>query len=113
MSLSAPALIGRAVRWHGIRVGEVADVLLDRAASRAVGLEVRCEDGRERFLPLGACVPEGPSVRLLEPLAVSEPELLGFYRGHGLSLAVLLRQRKLRDVLLDPEGGIVSVVVPR
>lgn len=112
MSLSGPALIGRTLRWNGIRVGEVADVVLDRDAVRAVGLEVRCEDGRERFLPLGACAAEGSVVRLLEPLALSEPELLGFYRGHGLSLAALLRQRRLRDVLLDREGKVVFVTCP-
>ena len=39
---------------HGLRVGRVVDVILDAAEGRPMGLEVRCLDGRHRFLPMAA-----------------------------------------------------------
>lgn len=109
MRLSAGGLIGRTVRWNGIRVATVADVLLDRDLGRAIGLEIDCEDGLSRFLPFAACELTDHSVGLLEPLALSEPETLGYYAAKGTSLAGHL-DREFTDVFLDRDGDVVSVV---
>ena len=50
--LSGDGLLARPVRLHGIDLGRPVDLLLDREALRAVGLDVLCGDGVHRFLPL-------------------------------------------------------------
>ena len=40
------------VRTQGIEVGRTVDAVLDLEAGRVLGLEVRCGDGVDRFVPL-------------------------------------------------------------
>jgi len=44
-------LLGGSVRVGGVRVGEVAGVLVDRSVSRTIGLEVSSAGGARRFVP--------------------------------------------------------------
>ena len=50
--LSGDALLGLAVRLHGVHLGRPVDILLDRDGERVVGLDVLCGDELHRFLPL-------------------------------------------------------------
>jgi len=74
------------VSLHGLRVGNVVDVILDRSEGLPMGLEVRCLDGRHRFLPMAAATPVGAEVVIDSPFALLETDELEFYRGRGVSL---------------------------
>ena len=71
---------------HGVRVGHVVDVILDAAEGLPMGLEVRCLDGRHRFLPMAAATSAGSDVVIDSPFALLETDELDFYRGRGVSL---------------------------
>jgi hypothetical protein len=79
-------LLERPVSLHGVRVGHVVDVILDESEGLPMGLEVRCLDGRHRFLPMAAATPVGPEVVIDSPFALLETDELEFYRGRGVSL---------------------------
>ena len=79
-------MLERAVTLHGVRVGHVIDVILDAAEGLPMGLEVRCLDGRHRFLPMAAATPAGSEVVIDSPFALLETDELDFYRGRGVSL---------------------------
>jgi hypothetical protein len=79
-------LLERPVSLHGLRVGNVVDVILDRSEGLPMGLEVRCLDGRHRFLPMAAATPVGAEVVIDSPFALLETDELEFYRGRGVSL---------------------------
>jgi PRC-barrel domain len=79
-------LLQRPVSLHGVRVGHVVDVILEEAGGQPVGLEVRCLDGRLRFLPMAAATPAGAEVVIDSPFALLEAEELEFYRERGVSL---------------------------
>jgi hypothetical protein len=79
-------LLERQVSLHGLRVGNVVDVILDRSEGLPMGLEVRCLDGRHRFLPMAAATPVGAEVVIDSPFALLETDELEFYRGRGVSL---------------------------
>ena len=84
--LSVEQLLQRPVNLHGVRVGHVVDVILEAAEGRPLGLEVRCMDGRRRFLPMAAATPAGAEVVIDSPFALLETEELDFYRERGVSL---------------------------
>ena len=79
-------LLQRPVTLHGVRVGHVADVILEAAEGHPMGLDVRCLDGRRRFLPMAAATPAGSEVVIDSPFALLETEELEFYRQRGVSL---------------------------
>ena len=79
-------LLQRPVSLHGVRVGHVVDVILEAAEGHPMGLEVRCLDGRHRFLPMAAAIPAGVEVVIDSPFALLETEELEFYRDRGVSL---------------------------
>jgi hypothetical protein len=79
-------LLQRPVSLHGVRVGYVVDVILETVEGRPMGLEVRCLDGRHRFLPMAAATPAGVEVVIDSPFALLETEELDFYRQRGVSL---------------------------
>lgn len=82
------ALLERTVILNGIRIGRVVDVILDRVDGEAVGFEVRCEDGRHRFLPRAAAAVSDDSrtVEIKSPLALLGSAELDFYRRRGATL---------------------------
>jgi hypothetical protein len=113
----ARRLIGCPVRWNGIRLGTVTDVILDRPPTGVVGLEVGCPDGLSRFLALPACEVFGSSeVVPVSPLALLDPDSLEYYRAHGIRLSALLDRpiawdREGRATVVDAELGKNAVVV--
>lgn len=76
----------RTVVINGIRVGRVVDVILARDGEKVVGLEVRCEDGRHRFLPIAAAAENGDRLELNSPFALLDSDELAFYRAQGRTL---------------------------
>ena len=76
----------RPVRLHGIQIGHVVDVILDPTGETALGLEVRCEDGRRRFLPMAAATPADGEVVIESPFALLDGDQLEFYRRRGVGL---------------------------
>jgi hypothetical protein len=80
-SFTSEDLVSRPICLHGIELGEVADLIVQPATMRALGLVVHCGDERDRFLPLAAA-------RITEhQLAIGSALLLldelPFYRTQG------------------------------
>jgi hypothetical protein len=116
----AGAMLARAVRIRGIDVGDPVDVLLDPDLRCALGLEVHCRDGVNRFLPWlsGAFGAEELSVDF--PLALLDGPQLDYYRERAVPLNVLRRltvddsngsSARIEDVLVDARGRICALVV--
>lgn len=76
----------RPVRLRGVQLGNVVDVILDADARDAVGLEVRCEDGQHRFLPMAAAKLVDRDVVVDSPFALLDADELAFYRERGIAL---------------------------
>lgn len=79
-------LLERIVRLHGVEVGVVVDVILDSAGDEPIGLEVRCKDGRHRFLALAAAAPSDGELEITSPFALLDGDELDFYRERGATL---------------------------
>jgi hypothetical protein len=79
-------LLQRIVRLHGVQIGHVVDVFLDPTEDNPIGLEVRCEDGRHRFLPMAAATSVGDEVHVGSPFALLDPDELEFYRERSVTL---------------------------
>lgn len=116
-SCRASTLLGREVRFRGIRLGIIADVLVDPPSRRALGYDVVCRDDARRFLPMAASeladgfVDVGSALVLLD-----EP----YYRERAQSFAALrgtVARRGpeevgvLRDLVVDEDARIVALVV--
>ena len=117
-SLVCGDLLALPVRTQGIELGRSVDVVLDLDAGRVLGLEVRCGDGADRFVPLVATrlhdgeIAIGSSLMLLDEIA--------FYRARGKTLGALrgakvTRGRRplgtLRDVAFGSDGEICELLV--
>lgn len=76
----------QSVVMKGIPVGRVVDVILEREHHGVVGFEVRCEDGRHRFLPQAAASTDGSVIEIDSPLALLDTDQLDFYRRRGVTL---------------------------
>jgi sporulation protein YlmC with PRC-barrel domain len=79
-------LLERTVLIKGLRIGLVVDVILDRENGDVIGFEVRCEDGRHRFLPRAATTSRDSVIEIDTPLALLDGEHLDFYRRRGATL---------------------------
>jgi hypothetical protein len=113
-------LLALPVRLHGIQLGRPVDLLLDRAARTAVGLDVLCGDEVHRFLPLPTATVRREEIRVLSPLVLLERRELEFYRARTLALsrlrggAVELNGRKLgllRDVIVGDDLRVIAAIV--
>jgi hypothetical protein len=113
-------LLALPVRLHGIQLGRPVDLLLDRDAQRAVGLDVLCGDEVHRFLPLPTAAVGRGEIRILSPLVLLEQRELDFYRSRTLALsrvrgaAVERNGRQLgqlRDVVVAEDGRVVAAIV--
>ncbi len=82
-------LLQRIVRLHGVQVGHVVDVILD-PSEKPMGLEVRCEDGVHRFLPMAAVSESGKEIVIDSPFALLDGDQLAFYRERGVTLRTRL-----------------------
>jgi sporulation protein YlmC with PRC-barrel domain len=79
-------LLNKRVVTGGIELGRVVDVILDETADRPIGLDVRCKDGANRFLPIATADLSDEDVVVNSPLVLLEPDQLDFYRTHGRAL---------------------------
>jgi hypothetical protein len=119
---SGARLLGLPVRLHGLQLGQPTDLLLDRDAMRAVGIDVVCGDGAHRFLPLPTAVVGVDAITIASPLVLLEADELAFYRSRSFTLSSL-RGRPverdgatlgmLRDVIVANGGQLAAVVVER
>jgi len=118
--LTGAELLALPVRLHGIQLGRPVDLLLDRETLRTVGLDVLCGDEVHRFLPLATASVSDDEIAILSPLVLLEEDELHFYRSKTFALSTLRGrsvQRKgrdlgaLGDVVIDPTGELVAVVV--
>ena len=114
-------LLALPVRLHGLQVGRPVDLLLDRDAERAVGLDVLCGDEVHRFLPLPTAAVRDDEIRILSPFVLLEQRELDFYRSRTLALSRLrggLVEEKngrpvgpLRDVVVADDGRVIAAIV--
>lgn len=74
------------VEMNGITVGRVVDVILDRETEKVIGFEVRCEDGKHRFLPGAAASRADATIVIHSPFALLDSDQLDFYRRRGVTL---------------------------
>ncbi len=113
----ASAMLGREVRYRGIKLGVVADVLIDLPSRRALGFEVACGDDARRFLPLAAS--EAVDDRVDVPSALVLLDEL-FYRERSQSFRSLrgtvarrgaLELGVTRDFVIESDARVVAAVV--
>lgn len=113
-------LLGLSVRHHGLQLGRLADLLLDRDARRVLGFDVICGDEEHRFLPLPTAVVSDEMISVGSPLVLLEGDELDFYRSRALALSsvrgrLVERNRRalglLRDVVVGPDGTLVALVL--
>jgi hypothetical protein len=78
-------LLNKRVVTGGIELGRVVDVIFDKTGENAIGLDIRCRDGENRFLPMAAASVDGDVV-VDSPLVLLEPDQLDFYRTKGRAL---------------------------
>jgi len=118
--LSGDGLLALPVRLHEIELGRPVDVLLDREALRAVGLDVLCGDDVHRFLPLPTASIGPDALTIYSPLVLLEEDELDFYRSRAFALSALrgrpvTHERRevgsLQDVILGLDGELIAVVL--
>ena len=111
-------LLSLPVRLHGIDLGRPVDLLLDREALRALGLDVLCGDEVHRFLPLPTAAVGVEALTIHSPLVLLEEDELDFYRSRAFALSSLRGRPvlqagkdagRLADVVLGPKGELVAV----
>src|SRR2546423_8993900 len=116
--LSGDGLVALPVRLHGIELGRPVDVLLDREALRAGGLDVLCGDGVHRFLPLTTASIGADALTIYSPLVLLEEDQLDFYPSRAFAVSSLRGQAvtrserivgKLHDVVLAAGGAPLAV----
>jgi len=106
------------VRLRGAELGRPTDVLVDLEHLRVVGLQVRCGDHAQRFLPLAAAALTSEEITASSRLALLDES--AYYNEHGSSLralqgtAVDVAGRQigtLDDIVLRANGDVTRVVV--
>jgi hypothetical protein len=100
--LPARELLTLPVRMHGIVLGRPVDILLDEAAARVVGLELRCGDGERRFLPFAAGDVVDDAIAVDSSFALLDARDLDYYRARTRRLADLA----LSEPFVDAEGFV-------
>jgi hypothetical protein len=73
-----------------IHLGDPTDAVLDSESLRVVGLEIACDDGVRRFLPLAAARLREDHVAVGSALLLLEEDARGFYRRRTLMFNALL-----------------------
>jgi hypothetical protein len=96
--LRAPVLI------RGIRLGEVAGVLLDTGQPRVLGLDVLCGDGANRFLPFSTAARTSKGIEIESTLTLLDERELRFYRTRSRSLASV---PELANARIEADGTLV------
>jgi hypothetical protein len=119
-SSSGGELMHLPVCVNGAELGRPIDLLVDLDQLRVVGLNVRCSQGAQRFLPLAAAKLSREQINASSRLALLDES--AYYSEHGASLrslrgaAVDLAGRQvgtLADIILRANGDVTRVVVKR
>ena len=92
------------VRARGIEIGRAVDVAVEPTRLRAVGIEVRCGDEVDRFLPFAVGRIGEDEIGVDSPLVLLDPDDVSFYRGRTQSL------RALRGAPVDRAGSSVGTL---
>jgi PRC-barrel domain protein len=79
-------LLNRRVLTGGIELGRVVDVIFDETGENPIGLDVRCKDGENRFLPMATAEVRDRDVTVGSSLLLLERDQLDFYRAKGRAL---------------------------
>ena len=117
-SSSGGELLHLPVCADGAELGRPTDLLVDLDRLRVVGLNVRCGQGAERFLPLAAAELADEQIKASSSLALLDES--AYYGEHGASLrslrgaAVDLGGRRvgtLTDIVLRADGEVTRVIV--
>jgi sporulation protein YlmC with PRC-barrel domain len=102
----------------GAELGRTTDLLVDLDRLRVVGLDVRCDRGGQRFLPLAAAELSGRQINAFSSLALLDES--AYYSEHGSSLRSLRgasvdlagrRVGTLSDIVLRADGEVTRIVV--
>src|ERR1035437_6597530 len=101
-SSSGGKLLHLPVCVDGSELGRPTDLFVDLDRLRVVGLNVRCEQGAERFLPLAAAELAGEQINASSSLALLDES--AYYGRHGASL------RSLRGASVDLAGRLVGTL---
>lgn len=116
-SYRASMLLGREVRFRGIRLGIVADLLVDPPSRRALGYDVVCGDDARRFLPMAASDVVDDVVEVGSALVLLDDP---FYRRRAQPFTALrgtVARRGptevgvLRDLVVDDDARLVALVI--
>ncbi len=78
-------------------------MLLDPTVPRILGLDVRCGDGSNRFLPYTTARVRGKTIEIDSTLTLLDEQQLAFYRSRGRPLTAV---PELVDALISPDGGL-------
>ena len=117
-SSSGGELLHLPVCVDGAELGRPTDLLVDLDRLRVVGLNVRCDQGAERFLPLAAAELAGEQINASSSLALLDES--AYYGKLGSSLRSLRganvdlagrRVGTLSDIVLRSDGEVTRVVV--
>jgi sporulation protein YlmC with PRC-barrel domain len=79
-------LLRQSVLLRGIEIGRIVDVIFEPETQGVIGFEVRCKDGRHRFLPRATARTGDKGIELDSPFALLDTDQLGFYRSRGQTL---------------------------
>jgi hypothetical protein len=79
-------LLNKRVVTSGIELGRVVDVIFDESGENAIGLDIRCKDGENRFLPMATVDVRDGAVMVGSSLLLLERDQLDFYRAKGRAL---------------------------
>lgn len=101
--LTAAELLRRPVRLNGIRLGRVADVVVDPTGARVLGFDVLCGDAEHRFLPFSAAAVKGTELTVESTLTFLAESELAFYKSHGRSL---VGDDELGGAVLGEDGNL-------
>ena len=101
---TASTLLRAPVLTRGIRLGEVANVLLDAEEPRILGLDVLCGDGANRFLPFSTAQRGAKGIEIASTLTLLDERELGFYRARTRPLASV---PELAEARIEADGTLV------
>ena len=117
-SSSGGELLHLPVCVNGAELGRPTDLLVDLDRLRVVGLNVRCAQGAERFLPLAAAELSNGRINAFSSHSLLDES--AYYGEHGASLRSLRgasvdlagrRVGTLSDIVLRADGEVTRVVV--
>lgn len=114
---SGEELLGKTVLARGLRLGHAIDLVVDLDGGRAVGFEVMCGDGVERFLPIAAADIGDHAIEVSSALMLLDRQGASFYLERATPLSTLRSTvdprvgGKVVDVSVFPGGKLEALLV--